>query len=92
MSQDEFFCLMSAFRYASGRQTYAMTITISYIDSRIKDMTEVQLKQVLHEIEMRRADAISGYSKWDEVGREEQKCGWLEHQVKDRMNEMGARD
>ena len=54
MTQEESFVLCAAFRYAQGRQTFAMEIVVNYICKQLDRMSPNDIQQFLLEIDRRR--------------------------------------
>ena len=89
-SDDEFFVLISAFRYASGRQTYAMQIVASEIKRLMPRMNANQLRAVRREIDMRRDYASRDFPAWDAVGGEKEMVDCLYEEAGRRMADFDA--
>ena len=70
MTPYETFVLVGAFRYASGRHTYAMRIVAEAIESKIDQLSTDDIHGLLKEIERRCRD--SKVITWDTLGHEEE--------------------
>lgn len=70
MTSDETFVLSAAFRYASGRRTYAMRTIANVIESKVDQLSTDNIQQLLKEIERRCRD--SKVIPWDTLGHEEE--------------------
>ena len=70
MTPDEAFVLVAAFRYASGRRTYAMGVVANVIESKIDQLSTDDIHGLLKEIERRCRD--SKVITWDTLGHEEE--------------------
>ena len=54
VTQDESFVLCAAFRYAQGRNTYAMSVVVNHICKQLDRMSAIDIQQFLLEIDRRR--------------------------------------
>jgi len=70
MTPYEAFVLVGAFRYASGRHTYAMSIVAEAIESKVEQLSTDDIHGLLKEIERRCSD--SKVIPWDTIGHEEE--------------------
>ena len=70
MTPDETFVLAAAFRYASGRHTYAMRTVTDVIESKMEQLSTDDIHGLLKEIERRCND--SKVIPWDTIGHEEE--------------------
>lgn len=70
MTPDEAFVLVAAFRYASGRRTYAMRVVANVIESKVDQLSTDDINGLLKEIERRCRD--SKVIPWDALGHEEE--------------------
>lgn len=84
MTKEESFVLVAAFRYASGRHTYAMEIVASHIGKLVGIMDSVEVSELLCEIDRRRKDI--SWLPWDIT--EEETVGKLEEKLKRRLEEF----
>lgn len=70
MTPEETFVLVAAFRYASGRRTYAMRTVANVIESKVDQLSTDDIHGLLKEIERRCND--SKVIPWDAIGHEEE--------------------
>lgn len=79
MTQEESFVLCAAFRYASGRRTYAMRTVANVIESKVDQLSTDDIHGLLKEIERRCRD--SKVIPWDAIGHEEEIVMWLKEKL-----------
>lgn len=84
MTKEESFILVAAFRYASGRHTYAMEIVASHICKLVDTMDSVEISELLCEINRRRKDV--SWLPWDIA--EEETVGKLEEKLRRKLEEF----